>query len=241
MYSTTNFNSISFQKESGTLYCYIFSIDAVGDARSVFTSEQVCITKINLSDYTVEQKVFTISTAAFRFGKGISTIYYSLPNFFLFVNNYLYLYAADTTKIYKINVNDETDITELVFAEGIPDANITGKTGLLIQNDYGYKFLLVPFNYVTGTSTPVVSYDTVEISNDTIKTLTLSEELMYNQTDVKGIVPLDDTYAMAYTGRYHIVVCLTNYKATINNLETPISKTINEQMKITYTIKEIGT
>lgn len=49
---------------------------------------------------------------------------------------------------------------------------------------------------------------------------------------------LDDNFHF-YSGYKHSVIVPSNYLATINNLETPITKTSDKTMKITYTLKEV--
>ena len=49
---------------------------------------------------------------------------------------------------------------------------------------------------------------------------------------------LDDNFHF-YAGYSHSVIIPSNYLATINTLETPITKTSDKTMKITYTLKEV--
>lgn len=245
-------NSISFRKENGVPYFYIFST-GIDYSNGYTAANKLLVTKLNLQDNDLSQTTLTISGGTIRVGDNLYNNTYDNSNtnllvkdYYPFIGDYVYLYSGEADNlIYKVNINDETDI-HIVEAPG--SLQINSISGLLLSNDYGYTYAAIPQTAQDGVG---ADYETFEITNDIIsicaplddfKNSIVGDETttpLNDSSDIHSIIPIDDTYGIVSQQGAHTIVYFTRYKATINNLSTPISKTISEKMKITYIIREV--
>ena len=250
--NATYMNSVSFKYEDEILYAYIFSV--LNTNTQGTTTSDILVTKINLYEYTVEQNRLSISGGTIRFSTNSyikDDIYtrtkdYIVKDYFPMVKGYVYVYSGEDYKqIYKVNINDATDITVLTAEENL---NINSISGLVLENDYGFSYFAIPQTIQDGVDETAYTF---EITNDIIKQgSVLGWGGLEDYSGIRAVIPIDDTYGIVeqlltdnegYSFRTHTIVYFTRYKATINNLSTPTSKTINEKMKITYIIRETET
>ena len=141
-------------------------------------------------------------------------------------DGYLYSinsYSAD--KIYKININNPVDISVIELGKEVRTSKYGGEYCYLYKwGDYilGYEFAIDKKDQVIVNS--VSDYSGEGIPN-----------LMM---DPKTIGPLVIGFG-GYEERFYKLLFLhTPYLGTINNLSSPILKTADKTMKITYTLTE---
>lgn len=234
-------NSCSFRKEGGVPYAYIFSVPY---STSVSTSA-IIMTKINLNKYTFEEKTLKYSGADFR---ASTSVYSPLPETFPFIGNYLFVpkkNASDsyaTEGYYKVNINDESDITSYAFPEDVKNCyakNVFWNPaygGYIMKNDYGYWW--VKCFYQSNND----GYYTVAICNDEM--ILVSARSMYQNTSyVSAPHSIKNTWIGKF-GQYQssesFIPEMSNYYLlSINNLAEPVTKTSEQLMKITYTLTEV--
>ena len=227
-------NSVSLQYEGDTPYIYVFSIRKPDTTDDDFYDNPILhISKFNmktndLDDYKeIElQNPMNMGTIA-----GCSRYGSFVKDFWLFKNNYLYIWwqsyeeSQGTGSIskakfaYKHNINDETDIIELgVIGAGL--SAVMPSSGLMLNNEYGWSYSVGDF---------AIENDVIYKNGD-----------LWKHLSARPNITFDDTYGFFdnANGSQNIIL-MANYKATINNLETPIVKTVNDVLKITYTITEV--
>ena len=235
--SSSYCNSCSFRKEGGIPYVYIFSIPTSASA-------SFQMTKINLDTYEVEEMTKTYSGASFKAQTNQTT---PRPELFPFVGNYIYLPKKDASAnysreaFYKVNVNDVSDITTIAIPQEIQDSDakdvfvgING--GYIMKNDYGFWWIKRR-QYNTSAKY------TVGICNDEM--VLLNTQAMFSGTSgVNSSFNIDNAwithfYASSGSAVSFIPELNNYYMATINNLASPITKTSEQLMKITYTLTEV--
>ena len=257
-----------FYKAGDALKCDIYeldytNVDLLGDKKKFISTEDIStdttidtpiptydeatgkIYVIN-SSFRTPQDIFEITlgnndsltASKITFDKGYQCI--TLPHFH---NGYFCAIRIDNAKVFKYDVHNLSNVTELTgiadFTTGTPpdiikvfgmgDAFIIGKPHSASSNSYGYSHCA----------------DIIDMSSNTIKTTRL-----YN-----GQGAYSDTGYMAeliYNGKlfsvelfpridsHNIRLSLINpmYLTTINNLETPVVKTSDKTMKITYIVTQ---
>ncbi|MBG9980436.1 hypothetical protein [Facklamia lactis] len=150
--------------------------------------------------------------------------YFTRTNNSLLYGKYLYIFSSDAQIIYKINIYNPVDIIsiELGFKSNYSAGDNT--------STYIYQW----GNYICG-------YDFVINQEDRV-IRTSGHGLSYVSTPLIGFGPL----CLGYTVNTHYsngtfsktLYLHSPYLGTINNLETPILKTADKTMKITYTLTE---
>ena len=139
-------------------------------------------------------------------------------------NGYLYVRAYNKKGIYKINVNNQTDVTLIPF-------DFTTAWKPLCDSSNAEVYMIVVNNLIMG-------WDFIIDEKDTV-------------TKVGGVVRLEDAsspmfqyknflvqWGGGYGSEYRTVYLLTPYLASINNLSSPVEKTAEKTMKITYTLTQ---
>lgn len=140
-------------------------------------------------------------------------------------NHYLYAMHTNNSKLYKINIHNPVDIVEI-------DLGFTSNfTRMSSTNLYLYKW----GNFIRG-------YDFLINENDEVSRIAHSS--MQNiKTPLIELGPYRlgfGTTSSYSSNNFHKFAYLhTPYLGTINNLPTPILKTADKTMKITYTLTEV--
>jgi hypothetical protein len=209
--------------------------------------------KISLETYEFEEGTWTIELPLYSCGYDYSSNYnynnwsssywYSTSNCLLY-NNYLYCFNYSLTGIYKISINDLSDVIFLKHPNNI--CHIAGNSG--INHNTGPN---TSFNFSNG----IIYFGNGYILNDEIKAvLTPVSPDSYAQSFNYGLyccnpgVHYKDfifsfygyNYGNTSNSYYYQGVYLqSHYLATINNLENPIEKTDDKTMKITYILTEV--
>lgn len=151
--------------------------------------------------------------------------YLTRSNNSLLYGEYLYIFSSDALKIYKINIYNPVDVIsiELGFKSNYSAGDYT-RTYIYRWGEYicGYDFIIDQEDRVIRTS----GYGLPYISTPLIEFGPL--RLGYN------------VHASSSNGRFSKTLYLHSpYLGTINNLTTPILKTADKTMKITYTLTEV--
>lgn len=137
---------------------------------------------------------------------------------------YLYTISEDNTALYKININNPIDVAkiELGFKTSYTGGHNT-YSYIYEWGDYilGYAFVLDKNDHVIKT--PATTFENV-------------------MTPLIEIGPFRIGYGSSTANNsrllYKNLYLHTPYLGTINNLSTPILKTADKTMKITYTLTE---
>lgn len=152
-----------------------------------------------------------------------SSVYRSIGS--VIKDGYLYAINRDRNRIYKININNPVDISVIELGKEVRTSKYGGEYCYLYKwGDYilGYEFAIDKKDQVIVNS--VSDYSGEGIPN-----------LMM---DPKTIGPLVIGFG-GYEERFYKLLFLhTPYLGTINNLSSPILKTADKTMKITYTLTE---
>ena len=185
--------------------------------------------KIKKSDYSFEEGTWIINNAAI-YTAGYRSGYNSGPSrnvYSVVRNGYLYMMAYDKKSLYKINLNNGADVTEINF----------GFTSNYSCNDDYYRngsiYMAVVGDWIIGSDFRVDTNDEV------YKTANIMP-FSYTGTPLFQYGPYLFSYG-AYdstTARKNLFL-LSPYLASINNLATSVIKTADKTMKITYTVTEM--
>jgi hypothetical protein len=168
-----------------------------------------------------------------RSAESLSSSHYKINQSMVYKNRF-FCFSYDKTIIYSININDCTDIKIYRFSDG----------SSMYPTLYSYRSGYSAFNILGN----VIIFPGGYIENDKVH----KGRLLAN-TDAYGLTEtatpflkygpfLFTVYKNSYseTGAPTIKATLmTPYLATINNLETPIEKTEDKTMKITYILTEV--
>ncbi|MBQ8237376.1 MAG: hypothetical protein IJZ39_04445 [Oscillospiraceae bacterium] len=206
--------------------------------------------KINTDDWTVEEGTWTLAAQIYRFGYYAVNTSNNTPkrtNHLLVKNGYLYCVKYDKTAIYKINLENPTDLIEIP-CDGFtvsPAADQLGATSATSVDYGGCTFNSIGdlVYFTNGYILDDVAYRTYAPSYSTSNyqgnyglggccapNLRFGPFAFWPGTECW---PYKDTASRTAT-----LALLTPYLATINNLETPVTKTADKTMKITYILRE---
>lgn len=254
-----------FYKLEGTLKCSIYeldytNIDLFGDKKKLISTEDIStdttidtpiptydeatgkIYVVNCS-FRTPQDIFEITLGnndsltanKITFNEGYECI--TLPHFH---NGYFCAIRRSDAKVFKYDVHNLSNVTELT---GI--ANFTTGTAPDIIKVFGMGDAFIVGNphskpYTTKTNI-------VDMSSNTVKVCNLRAYQLNYDTTTSGY-PTEYIYnnklmsvsLFSYNVEPNDRMTLVNpmYLTTINNLETPVVKTSDKTMKITYTITQ---
>ena len=231
-------NSLSFRRENGVPYIYIFSIP-------YSVSSSFRITKINVDTYEiVEEKEMRYSGASF---KPYSYTAHPRPQIFPHIGNYIFLPKKDDDStytsrkhFYKVNLLDTSDITMLPISEEIQNSDAAdmfsnANAGYVIQNKYGYWWVKDRFSKSNNKYT-------VGLCNDEMILLNAYSQFNQSSDNYINSFVLNNTWIVEITNsnnnNYFVPELSNHYMLSINNLSEPITKTSEQLMKITYTLIE---
>lgn len=186
--------------------------------------------KIRKSDYSTKTDVWSLNDIKLpRLGSyNRRTSSYCTRNIYSCIkDSYLYVFGPySTDKIYKININNPVDISIIDLGKELSSSNYSG------EFNYIYKW----GDYILGANFVLDKKDKVIIKENSNYSARVAPNLM---TEVKTIGPLAIGFG-GYEERFYKLLYLhTPYLGTINNLSTPILKTADKTMKITYTLTEV--
>lgn len=190
----------------GTLVCvtndYIHAFD-------ITSSTSFKYTKIDCSDWTNTVTTYTNVDASLR---GAEEYY----NACAVRGNYVYLPKDGWGSLYKINLTNITDITEITMPSGLSARYMQTVCG---SNIYG-------FNYIIGTD------DVVRTISSATSVDNYSMPAYQDGVWVASIPISSGTHGI----RGEV---LASYCATHANLVTPVTKTADNQMVVNYTVLQV--
>ena len=142
------------------------------------------------------------------------------------LNGFLYMVSYDRTKVYKINIENPTDVKEITL----------GFTTNYTCNDDYYRSGSI---YLVNIGDWVIGSDFLINTEDKVFRKVNYVPWTYTSTPMFQYGP----YLFSFGGYYanatrQNLFLASPYLATINNLETSVIKTADKTMKITYTIQE---
>lgn len=226
-YENHNTNIVSISEYNGFIYLI----------QKTTTANQVRIVKIDYKNNTFTDRNITIPSTIKNFESCYSSDrYYVTRDIFLIDNNEIY-FPCTNGNMYSLNLS--TDVSTLRYSTNytIPEyGGLNFKTtredgsSVLISYRYG---LNSTFNIVTNTG---VIENISEDSWDIFSSGGLADIIFKNgdNNNKDAIVYLGNGY---YYNSYNRLLWLDSYYlATINNLDTPVTKTSAQTMKITYTL-----
>lgn len=141
-------------------------------------------------------------------------------------NGYVYMMAYDRQSVYKINIDNAADITQIMlgFTSNYNAASLHYNSGTV--------YMAVIGDWIVGSDFRIASDDTVyKCANATPYSYTCTPLFQYGP------------FMFGYGGYYNNSVrrelfMRTPYLATINNLSASVIKTADKTMKITYILQE---
>lgn len=255
-FGATVSNSYSYHTflddEEGYIWGFEHSGNTSGNSSDVATVNWI---KISLADYSFEEGTWSISASLLNFGylyNGLTTSptynYYHGTNAIIH-KGYLYSINYSKTGIYRISLSDPTDVLFMPHPDGtvILSGGYTSSTSgnnsypcftsfnkiydtIYFHNGYIEGDKIVPTAY-TADNSPSSNYPLglEGFSKPGLRVgpflFGFSHYYYYHSTATNR-----DLYG------HRMIALLGTYLGTINNLETPIVKTPDKTMKITYTI-----
>ena len=207
--------------DGGDGYWYGFS----NQANSSGSSTMLWI-KIDQSDLSFTEGSWTLSNATLKAVGSFraDSSYPATQRNAVVRNGYLYVLSYDNYGVYKINVNNPTDITLIslgfesaarsIGGSGSCECRLTKINDIII----GYDFMIDVNDNVIAT------YGGTRFTN-------IATPLFQYKEFVVG-------WGGSYGNEYRHCFILTPYLATICNLQSAVIKTTDKTMKITYTLTE---
>ena len=184
--------------------------------------------KINKEDYSFSEGTWILNncklqSAGYRYGYNV----WPRRNVqSVILNGYVYMMSYDKESVYKINIDNSADVTKI-------ELGFTSNYNATSANySHGNSYMMCIGDWVIGSDFRIASDDTVYQCANAIP-------FSYTCTPLFEYGP----FLMSY-GEYDGIATRrelflrTPYLATIDNLSTPVIKTADKTMKITYTIEE---
>lgn len=190
----------------------ILGVTTAGSGSSTTTVKWI---KINVRTAEITEGSWDISEPL---GRAAGMVTYS--------NGYLFWVAYDKKSVYRINLSNIVDITQYLYESGAISAGdnysslITAPSGVVLGPDF----------YISDKLIPTVKFGDFQ-----------GNQLNYIGGFINGCY-LYNWYYSYWSGsgnydRFNVAL-FPQYLATINNLSSPVTKTADKTMKITYTITE---
>lgn len=191
--------------------------------------EKLVRIKINKDDYSTKTDVWSLNSIHLptlgRYNRKTSS-YCHRYSYCCIKNGYLYVIGQySTDKVYKININNPVDISIIELGKKVDTSRYSGE----------YNYLYNWGDYILGIDFAIDINDQVIVKDDSSYDGKLPKYLM---TEVKTIGPLAIGFGGYEEKFYKLLYLHTPYLGTINNLSSPILKTADKTMKITYTLTE---
>lgn len=219
-----NFSNTNFFKNSGTRYFFpVSDTEILGVSNAGNSSGSASVRWIKINVLTEE---YTEGTWSIQAQLAVSRCNVAQSN------GYMFWVSYDRKSVYKINLTNVADVKSIPagftiggYDEGSPSRDVLTS---------------IPSGVILGTN--------FYISNDTIhKTITYGDCQGNNYNLYGGVLygPYLRGYGYIYrpygdpANSKFSVSLIPQYLATINNLSSPVTKTADKTMKITYTLTEV--
>lgn len=176
--------------------------------------------KIKKSDYSFTEGKWTLSNTYLEEAGAYSQSSMYRESQGCVKNGYYYIFSYSRTGIYKIAIDNPTDITLLEL--GIESED----NGVGTYSNSGRHMLLIE-DMIIGRDFMIMDDDTVVLTKGDEKIAEIcTPAFQWRQ------------FLFVWTSYYRMIYLLTPFLATINNLDTAVVKTADKTMKITYTLTE---
>ncbi len=231
--------------DGGDGYLYVFK----SNTTQTNNINWLKISKSDYSSYTTGTYVFDADVAF----KPLNAVKYSINGISALQlqcavrNGYLYLLKSNDTGLYKVNLEDSTDITFVEF--GFKGTYFSQeRNGNVSPGTYTVRYEWLPSpiqvfkDYIIGKNFIVDNDDNV-IQTTGFTNMMFSDVtrfISYN-TYCIGVGAFFSRYeasSSAEKGWLRLSIYTGPYLSTINNLSEPVLKTATQTMKITYTLTE---
>jgi hypothetical protein len=181
--------------------------------------------KIKKTDYSMTEGKWTLANVKLHL---IGTMEYdSYPsgqNNAVIRNGYLYVLASDNKGIYKINLNNSSDVSLIAF--GFTSAHKSlGDSGSCES-------------YLVLVGDLIIGYDFLLDANDKVQKTAGGIRCENIGTPLFRYKHLATCFCSSYGSEFQRWYLLTPYLASINNLSAAVVKNADKTMKITYTLTE---
>ena len=219
--------------------------------------------KISKDDFSFSEGTWSLNANLFPFGfrsfSNTTEVYNFVASNSIIKDGRLYAIAKNQRGVYSISLENPSDIvlmecdfiilvtTSYFLATGTTIAkqstNVTQVAGtIMYRNAYIRCGRIHKALYGTRTNTYII-FSQTSATTDMVsknKGLTHCSASLDDYGPYKVCVCSDQYYSSGYGSSYSDVVIylMTPYLATINNLETPVTKTADKTMKITYILRE---
>lgn len=189
-------------------------------------SKNVRVVKINKASLETETPIYTENLVTFSglpvnlTGGDTTQPEFVFSNRFPF--HYPYMILGSSARVFKVNLEDASDITELA----VTDAFSNIRSSLCVTP---FEFYIIPSRSGLGTVTYLRSW-----------TVSTGQTQIGNAGMISYFVGASDTFPYIMvedTGGQNYMYLNTYYLATINQVQ-PFQKTASDTMKITYTITQ---
>lgn len=211
------------------------------------TSRTVSWIKISKEDYTFEEGTWSFGTEVPVFYTttylNTSSTYISAESRYVyrvnhstfanFIDGYFYVYTSDFTKIAKINFSNPADVTLIALPTTVTPYDNYGTMPIHYMQyingclyGWGYRYNIATSEVI---ALPVPLNRTTELSF--INNVRVATPLFPCGTKLIAFGNANNN-GILYTS----IFSNFPYMATINNLESPVTKTADKTMKITYTL-----
>lgn len=243
-------NSIGYGQDGK--YLYLTALDSThgtNQASGWAPETSKTFIKVNLETLTFETFSMRNTTGKYLMVITSSPFYgysFGVTNGEMFFSEWVSSYGAEQSQVYSINIEDNTRVREIKYADGTPvkvgqsqyksDVSpfMASFQGRIIASK-GYSI----FSSVTGSS----NSNSICIStNDFIGQKLGVYPITFSQMTSSGkYVPTDNSlyFGIAQNNEIDMNVCpYPNMLMTINNLGVPVTKTSAQTMRITYTLSK---
>lgn len=216
---STNINANLVWKESDDNYYYGINITSY---------KSIEIYRINKTDFQVDTSFHITKTVSYELGFNLSK---SNPNFRKYIaiyNNYIYIIYGYTYNCVKLNLEDVNDIIEN------NTLNLNSTASVIIFNDlihFGLRYIDLNLTTWWNRKNATTAAQWGNFFNGE-RDYSTEVFVKLNKAGVGYTIVVSTSYIYMYFGAVY------DYLATINNLDTPVVKTSEQSMKITYTITE---
>lgn len=181
--------------------------------------------KIKKDDYSFTEGSWTLTNAKLQYiGSVKYDSYPCITNRAVVRKGYLYVVAYDKTGIYKINVNNSSDVTLIPFG-------FTSAFKPLGGSGSSESYLQLIGDLIIGWDFQIDVNDKVIQTAGTVRFENIATPLFSYKGYLMG-------WSSSYGSEYRRMYLLTPYLATINNLSQAVVKNADKTMKITYTLTE---
>lgn len=158
----------------------------------------------------------------------------------------LFCYGYSSKKVYSINLNDNTDVSEIKY----PD----GSNFVITNTTFGFGFAFYQQGKIILGLNGFGSSTYLYVVDPTLKQATFKNApsgifypgySSYGNDATRKVLPVAGTMFLAsvYTTGNYCSLCFfvdPAFLVTINNLSSPVLKTASQTMKVTYTLTQVA-